>query len=898
MAKFKIISADRKTLRYEGCPKYVGAHLGVPYLEFADIESPTPINWQRGDFVVYSRTGLTYKLYSAPLPKKQARTGAYGAAFVYSNVKFYSAVKDLEIALFRDVVKKDNAIHFSTRADVSTFEDVYGVASRIQECMDDLFPGKWEIAVLNTADADLQSLFAEKKDFSVSNGTCLDALSQIYETWKNVGWIHTYDSANDKNIITIGRSSLRDETNTTDAYALGVNYGLRSIKKASANEGEFATRLYVYGSDRNIQTRYYNTFDILNKDSVDIRNLMIPLDKWGKTDGKPDASKAYVQASDETVAKYGLIPRIVYFDGSDNEEIYPSINGLTFAQVRKAMQSAGLSGEYLPKDLDIRIDQMSYVGSANDIDGSKESTEANRTFTISLDSQIGFNLVEQGALTSEGYATISMKSGACAGRNFIVKKQQVTVDNRPILTLEREWDESVGMGYPNSIFPLSGGDQFVLLDIPMPDFYITLAQDRLYDKALKMLADYTRVSAYYEPEIDSIAVTKGNKVLREGMFMQVYDKDVVDTENSKDYVLIDTLTIDEDGTLPKYEVTLREQKRSARTFGALEEMIDDTKESAKKDQDNQKDRTNNLFRNFKSDYQYLREAFGQITEGEVFLGEMMGVGEKNGEEDFTINAFLNGDKRFKYSDGILMLATGIPESTASSNTNLESRAYEATTRIFDKGKIITNDIEAKGGKIGAFAIKDNGNLIVDDDSTNAEMILNEQGITFYSKGAFGSAPYARLGNGCGGDVVLQVISDPNKYPSCNAMAANEHVAIQVTSDKAAIFCDDGMYYGLRPKTESSSEETFSKQLTEFDHTEIAKGPATYILPDNPPKGQCYRIIKAVKIASMTIQSNSAAIYDLISNTNKGATFTVPTNVRMLEIVWDGESTWFIDGIAH
>lgn len=894
MAKFKIISADRKTLRFEGCPKYVGTHLGVPYLEFADIESPTPINWQRGDFVVYSRTGLTYRLYSAPLPKKQARTGAYGAAFVYSNVKLYSAVKDLEIALFRDVVKKDNGIHFSTRADVSTFEDVYGIASRIQECVDDLFPGKWEIAVLNTADADLQSLFAEKKDFSVSNGTCLDALSQIYETWKNVGWIHTYDSANDKNIITIGRSSLRDETNTTDAYALGVNYGLRSIKKASANEGEFATRLYVYGSERNIQTRYYNTFDILNKDSVDIRNLMIPLDKWGKTDGKPDASKAYVQASDDIVAKYGLIPRIVYFDGSNNEEVYPSISGLTFAEVRRAMQDAGVEGEYLPKDLDTRIDTISDAGSANDIDGSKEATEASRTFTLVLDSQIGFNLVERGALTSEGYATISMKSGACAGRNFIVRKQQVTIDNRPILTLEREWDESVGMGYPNSIYPLSEGDQFVLLDIPMPDFYITLAQERLYDKALKMLADYTRVSAYYEPEIDSIAVTKGNKVLREGMFMQVYDKDVVDTENSKDYVLIDTLTIDEDGALPKYEVTLREQKRSSRSFGVLEEMIEDAKHDAKRDQESNKDR----FKNFRNDYQYLREAFDQITEGEVFLGDMMGVGAKNGEDDFTINAFLNGDERFKYPDGTLMLATGIPESTVSGNTNLQFRAYEATTRIFDKGKIVTNDIEAKGGKIGAFAIKENGNLVVDDVSTDAEMILNENGITFYSNGVWKPGSYARLGNGCEGGVVLQVIGDKTKGGYCHASAVGQNVGIHVMSDKAAIFCDEGMYYGLRPKTESSSAETFSKELSEFDHTEIAKGPATYILPDNPPKGQCYRIIKAVKLASMTIQSNSADIYDLISNASKGTAFTVPTNVRMLEIVWDGESTWFVDGIAH
>ena len=573
--KFTVYSKDGSVIRCSGYPKYVGTYLGVPYLEFSSIESPTPINWERGDFIIYHRTGFTYYLHSIPQPKKQADSGHYGAAFVYSNVKFYSAVKDLDVAPFRDVVSEDNEIHFSTRPDVSTFENVYGIATRIQENLNDLFPNKWEIRVYDTNDTDLLALFEEAKEFSLSNGSCLGALSLIYDTWKNVGWTHSVIAG--KEVITIGSTSIRTAENTTDAYAYGKGNGLKSIKKAAANEDEFATRLYVYGSDRNIQTRYYNGLDIHNKDSVNIVNLMLPLDKWGRTDGKPDARKAYLQASDEIVAKYGLIPRIVYFDGSNNEEIYPSITGLTYAQVRKAMQDAGKGTEYLPKDYDSRIDLITDPGSANDIDGSKEATEQNRTFTLVLDSQIGFNLEEQGALTAEGYATISMKSGACAGRNFLVKKQQVTIDNRPILTLERAWDESIGMGYPNATYPLSRGDQFVLLDIPMPDFYITLAQYRLLDKAEKMLEDYTRVSAFYEPDVDSIVANRNIRNIREGMYMQVYDNDIVDTEDHTDYVLIDTLTIDEKGELPSFKISLREQKRSARTFGTLEEMIEDAK---------------------------------------------------------------------------------------------------------------------------------------------------------------------------------------------------------------------------------------------------------------------------------------------------------------------------------
>ena len=616
MARFSIISKDGTQVLHEGCPKYTGTYLNVPYLEFSSIESPNPIQWQIGDFVVYHRTGSTYKLYNLPEPKKQARKGEHGSAFVYSNVKFYSPVKDLEIAPFRDVVSEDNKIHFSTRPEVNTTENIYGIASRIQESLNDIFPNKWEIVVFDTEDKDLLALFNEAKDYSVSNASCLDALSQIYETWKNVGWLH--ETAGEKEKIIIGATSLRNTENTTDAFAYGKGKGLTAIKKAAANEGEFATRLYVYGSERNIQTRYYNGLDIHNNESVDIRNLMIPPTSWGKTNGKPDARKAYLQASDEIVAKYGLIPRTVYFDGSENEEIYPSITGLTFREVRKAILDSGTQvGADLPADIDARIDLVWDVATDTIGDGSKEDTEANPTFLFGLQSTIGFNVQDQAKLTDEGYATISMKTGACAGREFKVKtgKYSITGGTKLYFELEKYWDESIGEAFPNTRYPIEKGDQFVLLDIPMPDYYITLAQERLLEAGEKMLEDYSRVSAYYEPSIDSIKIAEGSKSLREGMYMAVYDEDIIDTEDNKDYVLIDTLTIDEKGELPKYNVTLREQKRSIRTFGSLEDMIEDTKRETSEKINRQRQYTERRFRSAQETIDMLKGAFSNFSEG-------------------------------------------------------------------------------------------------------------------------------------------------------------------------------------------------------------------------------------------------------------------------------------------
>lgn len=614
MAKFSIYSKDSQSVRHTGEPQYCGSYMGVDYIEFRSISSPIPIPWEIGDYLDYERTGLRYKLYGLPMPKKVARKSAYGASFEYSNVQLFAPTKELEIAPFRDLVTDDNRIHFSTRPEVATYENVHGIARRIQACMDDLYPGKWRIEVIETDDEDLNALLDETKEFSVSNGSCIDALAQIYELWKNVGWIYTYDSENDINIITIGKANIRTSDNTTDVLAYGLGKGLTSIKKASANADQFATRLYVYGSERNIQTRYYNGFDIVDKDSVDIRNLMIPMEKWGKTDGLPDARKAYLQAEDEIVEKYGLIPKNIYFDGSEHEEIYPSIVGLTCKKVREAMIEAGEEDSvYLPPITDDRIDRVKSAYGWGD--GSKEDTEEFPTFTMYI-RQVGFDIAAQGRLTSEGHATISMKSGMCAGREFKVKAFRFYIDNnQPELELEKAWDDSIGMAFPNTYYPITEEDEFVLLDIPMPDYYIKLAEDRLYEAAEKLLADYTRVSAFYEPGMDPMRVNATGKKISAGMYMQVYDEDIVDTADNKDYVLIDTITIDEKSNPPLYSVTLREQKRASRSFGTLEDMIEDAKELSKEGLKKERQYTERRFRSAQETLVMLQAAFKNFSEG-------------------------------------------------------------------------------------------------------------------------------------------------------------------------------------------------------------------------------------------------------------------------------------------
>lgn len=762
MAKFSIYSKNGSTIRYSGTPTYNGTYLKPAYIEFREIASDTPINWEVGDYVDYTRTGMRYKLYSIPQPTKNARQSQSGKAFVYQNVQLYAETKKLEIALFRDLVPLDNQIHFSTQQAISVYDNVAGIAERLQVCMDEYDNGNWVFDVISYEAADFggnpldfnddynianyQQFITEDREFTMSNGTVLDALQQIYDTWEDIGWVHVIEGG--VNHIKIGKTLYSTPDQETNIFRYGRGMGLKSIKKTQANKDEMATRLYVYGSNKNMYPNYYRGQQFLNAESTDIQNLMIPISRWGYTMNptthlrEHDARKAYVQ-DDDAVSQLGLIPRSIYFDGGDNEEICPSIKNTTIGNVRDAKTALGET-EYIPSAIiypnnNERIDEIKVAvnptddgtqtaGGSQYLDvekvavtgqtievhfetddddvvsksvstghmasytmsdlpdsiltisegiasgslevgvnvyanvsmiveaGGKEiyrkvlltganngtfqfsspeikknvdedssisfyleltarirRTTAGRqgatlilspktqesgtatysfyhnlppSFSLTL-KQIGFSIGDRAAL-GEG-KTIHMLNGQCAGRSFRVKRvlyQSATDDW--YLQMYRGYDEDLSLYFPNSIYPISAGDRFVILDIAMPELYIYMASEKLYNKGLEMLSKTARIEPYYEPDVDgkvmveNIASHPANEtyVLREGKYFLLNDDEI--TGGNTDLILIDTLTINEgESAIPTYKVTLREKKKvsfqqsTANTIKTLEQKVVD-----------------------------------------------------------------------------------------------------------------------------------------------------------------------------------------------------------------------------------------------------------------------------------------------------------------------------------
>lgn len=353
---------SRADFRYEGRPAYHGSYLKSGYLEFTMVASPTLIDWHNGDYIRYDRTGRIYKLYGTPQVERQASTNHSGESFAYRNVQFYDKTKDLSLVPFRDLVPGAGGAqyYFSSKQDVAFTGTVANVVERLNANLANFFgTGVWNVRIADNIPESFEVTIA--KDFSVS-GMCQDALNAIYETWHELGWAYAIENGVDT--IIIGYPNIAPATSGNRTNIFSYDNGLTALKRNNGSMDNFCTRMHVYGTERNLINRYYNGKDIYNAGSVNIPNLMIPIELWGQTNNKPDANKAFIEDADK-IEQYGLITKDVYFDGTDGRpEIFPSIEQQTIEILKAAKTSLGKTGagapDYYPQEADdtIRVDQV------------------------------------------------------------------------------------------------------------------------------------------------------------------------------------------------------------------------------------------------------------------------------------------------------------------------------------------------------------------------------------------------------------------------------------------------------------------------------------------------------------------------------------------------------------
>jgi hypothetical protein len=266
------------------------------------------------------------------------------------------------------------------------------------------------------------------------------------------------------------------------------------------------------------------------------------------------------------IGEIGVRPNSVYFDNKDLqrgiEDIYPTI------------EKTEVDG--------VRIDEVLSADTIEDNGVFKDgSTIPN--FSIYLKAAINFDINDLiGNSTETPY--ISMKDGMCGGRTFQISSARKKNDGIWELTCQRVKDESLNLYFPYNDYQVRANDHFVLLGIPLPDSYVEAASIRLLKYALAFLDknDYTRY--VYSPKIDELymqrqhdkatsdqtgSISSLHDTIKEGDILQFEDADL----HIEGKISIDQLTIrEEDGKIPTYEVTLREDK-SVGTIQKLQEKI-------------------------------------------------------------------------------------------------------------------------------------------------------------------------------------------------------------------------------------------------------------------------------------------------------------------------------------
>ena len=261
-----------------------------------------------------------------------------------------------------------------------------------------------------------------------------------------------------------------------------------------------------------------------------------------------DPHRPYIDSIN--IDQIGLRSASKFFDTDDKTngviEIYPTI---------EEMEIGG-----------VRVDEID-EGVAPDDDGRFNDNENVNNVDIYLSKAVDFDIND---LKDDDFS-ISMKDGMCGGRTFKVASS-TKVDGRWRLTIERDPDDALDLWFPYKDYPIKKGDHFVLTGITLPDSYVNAASLKLLKYAIALIDknDYTRY--VYQPKVDEIFMARQHDLAKAddtGVIKSLHDTlkagDLMEFEDTDlrigGIISIDQLTIkEEDGKIPTYEITLREDK--------------------------------------------------------------------------------------------------------------------------------------------------------------------------------------------------------------------------------------------------------------------------------------------------------------------------------------------------
>lgn len=296
------------------------------------------------------------------------------------------------------------------------------------------------------------------KDLTFGNKTVLESLSMIAEAFETEWWV-------EGTVIHLSRCE--------HGEPVTLSYGDNINTPTASGESEYATRIYAYGSTRNI-TQDYQSGGTTN--ALVEKRLTLPVAQY--PNGYKDIK--------EGLSPSEIIEKTVIFD-----DIYPS-SDFPISAVR----------------MDPRLDTDTIVGT------NEDGTPIYATFPVYYFKIAGIDFSED--LIIEGQTLkVHFLSGLLQGREFGLIYHKDSQEYEIVID-----QESGAVKLPNETLMPQDDDIVVLFNIQMPDEYVISAENRLAEELEKyvadtILADNNTYSFSVNPVVfarNGIMLTVGRKV--------------------------------------------------------------------------------------------------------------------------------------------------------------------------------------------------------------------------------------------------------------------------------------------------------------------------------------------------------------------------------------------------
>jgi len=291
--------------------------------------------------------------------------------------------------------------------------------------------GKWVVGTVATG--------TDVANMQFDNITCMQALLNICEQYDQEYDIERIDT--DSYRLNVRKN----ENKINQTFRYGRVKGLYTLRRQSVSNQNIITRLFAYGSEKNILANYRGGATRL-KMPVSIIH----------SEGAPYIESVVYQA------QYGVIEGTAIFD-----EIYPHRIGKVSALD--------------PNDVQV------FVDNSMGFDLNAQNNGNSLYLIPGLDAKITF------------------KTGNLAGYEFTLSSYNNSQKRFRINT----YTDERGQIFPSSpAFLIDIGDEYVITDINLPQSYIDTAENELYQRAIQYLIENAKPKVQYELELDEFFIKR------------------------------------------------------------------------------------------------------------------------------------------------------------------------------------------------------------------------------------------------------------------------------------------------------------------------------------------------------------------------------------------------------